>query len=72
METTEKPFKRPEESEAYRVLHEHGFDAFDERYGRIGSDLLNRWARRGMVRVAYPAGCLTVKTFKKYTRFTGL
>lgn len=65
--TSPAMFVRETEREAYRLLHTEGQNALDDRYGTwIATDLINRWADRGMVRVTYPGGSVTVKTFKKY------
>lgn len=69
MTTSPKSFSREIEFEAYRLLHTDGLTALEAKHGTtIASDLINRWARAGMVRVTYPGGSLTVHTFKKYAQ----
>lgn len=61
-------FARPEEAEAYRVLHDGGIDALDDAYGvGVARDLVNRWDQRRLVRISYNGnGGLVVRAFKKY------
>ena len=59
-------FPQLSEAEAYRVLLEGGIDALDD-HTPFSRDLLNRWDRRGLVRISYNNnGGLVVRAFKKY------
>ena len=59
-------FSQSPEAEAYRVLLEGGIDALDD-HTPFSRDLLDRWDRRGLVRISFNAnGGLVARAFKKY------
>lgn len=67
--TTSPTFTRPSEHKAYQLLHTDGLSALRNIFGTtIATDLINRWASAGMVRVSYPEGSMVIKTFKKYAK----
>lgn len=79
--TIPKEFRRKEEQDAYRFLHTHGKDAFEEEYGLVSAPLmLDAWERAGLATFNYVESgtytdsrgnvhkdyVLKVRTFKKY------
>lgn len=63
---TENPFRRADEQRAYELLHRYGLDAFEEQHPVFGTDLINRWCNKGIMRLTWTDDGRKIRTFKKY------
>lgn len=63
-------FKTDLEAANYALLHRGGFEGPGGLIEALGTaaayELINRWFEQALIRITYPGGALTVRTFAKY------
>ena len=65
---TETVFARQTEQEAYTLLYREGMPGLRKAHPSFAEALVNRWAKRKLVRIQWVDGFMVVHAYKQYAK----